>query len=460
MSRGRGRDLVRPNRRAFLRGVAGASVALPFLESLPERSAWAASGPKPVFGFFLCAVGGVVRSQFLPAATGPLTTAGLAAESKATSALAAHAANLLFVSGIKWPPGSAMNDSHVDGLCAALTAKQPLVGSGSAQAPRGAGPSADAFIASKVHPDRAPIALYAGNLKNGFAAERLSYSAPGTLVPVIDNPYTLYQQLMGLDQPTAAELLFKSRKSVHDLVRDELEELRKNPRLSAADRQRLQLHLDSIRDVETTMTRVCSSAGLDVTKLNGLATFKYDAHRTDELVGLHMSLVAMAFACNYRRAASLQWGDPYDRTIYDVPSNADPQWIFTYISHRLQSDSAVGSDASNPTATQAHAEIDAMRMKTLAAGLDHFKARGLADQCVVMWTNHYAEGPSHAFVDIPHIIWGNGGGFLKQGLYVDAGGSTNNRLLNTLISAALQDTGTVVDSFGDGTRGLLDAIRA
>ena len=168
----------------------------------------------------------------------------------------------------------------------------------------------------------------------------------------------------------------------------------------------------------------------------------------------------MAFACNYRRAASLQWGDPYDRTIYDVPSNRDPQWIFTHVSHRVQSDSAVGSDASNPTATQAHAEIDAVRMKTLAAGLDHFKARGLADQCFVMWTNHYAEGPSHAFVDIPHVIWGNGGGFLKQGLYVDAGGAANNRLLNTLISAALQDTGTVIDNFGDGTRGLLDAIRA
>jgi len=460
MSRRRGQNFVRPNRRAFLRGVAGATVALPFLESLPERSAWAASAPKPVFGFFLCAVGGVVRSQFLPAATGPLTPAGLAAEAKATSALAAHADKLLLVSGIKWPPGSVMSDSHVDGLCAALTGKVPLVASGSAQAPRGAGPSADAFIASKAHPDRGPIALYAGNLKNGFAAERLSYSGPGTLVPVIDNPHTLYQQLVGLDRPTADELLLRSRKSVHDLVREELKTLMQSSRLGAADRQRLQLHFDSIRDVETTMTRVCSSEGLDTAKLAGLATFKYDAHRTDEMVGLHMSLVAMAFACNYRRAASLQWGDPYDRTIYDVPSNPSPQWIFTHISHRVQSDSAVGSDASNPTATQAHVEIDAARMKTLAAGLDHFKARGLADQCFVMWTNHYAEGPSHAFADIPHIIWGNGGGFLKQGLYVDAAGATNNRLLNTLISAALQDTGTVIDNFGDGTGGLLDAIRA
>ena len=43
----------------------------------------------------------------------------------------------------------------------------------------------------------------------------------------------------------------------------------------------------------------------------------------------------MAFACNYRRAASLQWGDPYDHTVYDVPSNLDRQWKFNFISHRV-----------------------------------------------------------------------------------------------------------------------------
>jgi hypothetical protein len=168
----------------------------------------------------------------------------------------------------------------------------------------------------------------------------------------------------------------------------------------------------------------------------------------------------MAFACNYRRAASLQWGDPYDRTIYDVPANRDRQWVFSFISHRMMSDGAVGSDYSDPVAAQAHVEVDMLRMQALAAGLDHFKARGLADRCFVMWTVNYAEGPSHAFVDVPHIVWGNGGGFLKQGQFADAGGSTNNRLLNTLISAALQDQHMTVENFGDGTvGGMLDVAR-
>jgi hypothetical protein len=54
----------------------------------------------------------------------------------------------------------------------------------------------------------------------------------------------------------------------------------------------------------------------------------------------------------------------------------------------------------------------------------------------------------------------SGGGFLKQGQYVDAGGTANNRLLNTLISAALQDTRTTVENLGDGAGGMLDVARS
>ena len=146
-----------PNRRAFLRGAAGAAVALPFLESIPERSPWAASA-KPVFAFFISTVSGVVRSKFFPAATGPLTQAGLAAAGKATSELAAHADNLLLLSGINWPPGSSMGDAHVDGLCAALTGKVPLPGQDATKATAG-GPVGGLVHrregASRQAPDRA-----------------------------------------------------------------------------------------------------------------------------------------------------------------------------------------------------------------------------------------------------------------------------------------------------------------
>ena len=106
------------------------------------------------------------------------------------------------------------------------------------------------------------MTLYAGNKKNGYIAERISFkgSGAGQVRAADDNPYTLYSKLVGLTtttsgggtttDPVATELL-TTRKSVNDLVRAELNSLLSNPALSAADKQRLQQHFDSIRDAES-----------------------------------------------------------------------------------------------------------------------------------------------------------------------------------------------------------------
>jgi hypothetical protein len=464
----------RLGRRSFLRGAAGVSVALPFLESLPDRSAWAA-GEEPVFALFICAVGGVVGSQFFPAARGPLTKAGLAAADKATSQLADHADKLLFVSGVGLPPSS--SDIHQEGLCMSLTgqrARRAMDGDNcspaSSDCVTASGRSADWEICARTQPGSEPLCIYYGS--RGFTSERLSYSRAGQVTPGIVNPYELYQKLVGLastdgsstpESDQVARLLLQSRASVHDLVREELSALLAHPRLSSADKMRLQQHFEAIRDIETGFGGManeaadyCSRQGLDVDRLEALKGFTYSSTRTEEIVQLQLSLVALAFACNYRRVATLQWGDAYDGTVYDVPSNARG-WRFSFISHRAQSDSTTGDDQ---LAAKAHAEIDRVRMATLASGLAHFEARGLADKSLVLWTNHLADGPSHSTANIPNIIWGNARGYLKQGAYVDVGSVKNNQLLNTLISAAVRDTGTTVEDFGEGEPGQLEALLA
>jgi hypothetical protein len=462
-----GQRRVGVNRRAFLRGAAGVAVGLPFLESLPERSAWAV-GATPVFSLFICAVDGVVPKQFFPDSLGPLTVDGLAAAEKATSKLSAHAENLLFVKGINWP-NNPIAEPHAESLCLAFTAVNTASNGNMARA---GGPSADWVIANKVQPGTPPLTMYAGNLRNGYIAERLSFSAAGMLTPAVDNPFTLYQKLVGIVAPDgtmtpngeeARRLLIEGRNSVHDLVRDELKALMSEPRLGAEDKRRLQQHFEAIRDMEVSIDGMgteaqqrCSWGGVELDKIQAFETFKYDPHgMTEDLVRLHMSLIALAFACNFNRTATLQWGDGCDRTVYDVPSN-ERAWNFNFICHRAQSDSTVGNDE---LAALAHAEIDVVRMQTLAAGLEHFKARGLQDKAFVLWTNGFSDGASHSYRNVPHILWGNGGGRLKQGEYVDAGNVTNSPLLNTLISAAIQDTGETVEDFAAGPE-QLDAVLA
>jgi hypothetical protein len=453
------------NRRAFLRAGAVA-VGLPFLEGLPERSAWAADAP-PVFSLFIVAACGVVGSKFFPSAVGPLSAASLAGETdKATSVLSPHAENLLFLKNVNFPMSGPTACGHAQGLCMSLTAA-PSGGAG--QTAYSNGISADLVIAQAVNASGSdPLTLYAGNRNNGYIAERISFkgSGSGQVRSADDNPYTLYAKLIGVSGSSgtaasgnlpsgtdaAAELL-ASRKSVNDLIRAELSSLMSQPALSAADKQRLQQHFDSIRDTEVKITQMGAACAKD-----GLSTSQIEAYKSglafktngmiEDVAKLQLELVSLAFACNFNRVATLQHGDATDKTIYSVPSNASLGWPFHYISHRVQSDAASGS---NPTAEQAHAEIDVLRMKTLLHGLDHFKARGLFDKSFIMWTNHIADGPSHSFKNVPFIIAGDAGGYLKQGAYVDTGNVTNNRVFNTLIAAATRDKSAWTKNFGAGT---------
>jgi Protein of unknown function (DUF1552) len=456
------------NRRAFLRGAGTVAIGLPFLEGLPGRSAWAADST-PVFTLFVVGQNGVVGKNFFPSATGPLTTAGLAgATDVATSVLSPHAANLLFVKGINYPNPGPRSCGHAEGNVQTLTGLAPGSTGNTAYA---AGPSADTLIANTLKTGD-PIALYSG--AKGFIAERISFKGAGAgQVRAADvNPYLLYSKVVGLPDaagptmpgtptPTVdpvAQELANTRKSVNDLVRAELSSLMNMSALSAADKQRLDQHFQAIRDIEVNMGNMggmvptgaaCSKEGLPVDKYEALRTgFAFKSAQMEEYVKLHLQIMAVAFGCNHNRVATLQWGDGTDGTKYDVPSNSGLGWTFHQLSHRIQSDSASGN---NPTAEAAHHEIDKLRMQSLLVGLDAFKAHGLENNAQIIWTNTIADGPSHSTRNVPMIIWGSGGGYLKQGAYIDAAGAANAKVLNTLMAAATRDATATAPAIGSGT---------
>jgi hypothetical protein len=463
------------NRRAFLRGAGAVAVGLPFLESMPSRSAWAA-GAAPVFTFFVVAQNGVVAKKFFPGTAGTLTTAGLSgAGDLATSVLAPHAANLLFLKGLNYPAG-VQGCGHAEGCVQTLTGLRPgSTGNGAYSS----GPSADTLIGKAVGKD--PIALYSG--AKGYIAERISFKGAGAgQVRAADvNPYILYSKVVGLagsgtttpttptttpttptttpTTPTTgvAQELANRRKSVNDLVRVELQSLMGNSVMSAADKRRLEQHFQAIRDIEVKMDDMatqtptvgakCSKEGLPADKYEAFKSgFAFKGAQMEEYVKLHLQIMAVAFGCNYNQVATLQWGDGTDGTMYDVPSNKSYGWSFHQLSHRMKSDSQSGND---PTAEAAHAEIDKLRMQSLLVGLDAFKAHGLENNTQLIWTNTIADGPSHSSRGVPMIIWGNAGGYLKQGIFVDTGGAANAKILNTIIAAATGGSGTPIDSSGE-----------
>lgn len=458
------------SRRAFLRGAGAAAVGLPFLEGLPLRSAWAQQD-NPVFTFFVVGQNGVVNRSFFPAGTGALTTASLGGDPNiATSVLSPHAANLLFLKDINYPI-IGRSCGHAEGNVQTLTGLEP---GSSGNTAHSSGPSADTLIAKALDDGRDPVALYSG--AKGFIAERISFKAAGAgQVRAADvNPYLLYSKVVGLagsgtTPPSGpavnpiAQQIANSRKSVNDYVREELNALKNRSELSMADRLRLDQHFQAIRDVEVGMDGVVTPALEAACSLGELPVDKYEAYRSgfafrgdqmEEYVKLHLQIMAVAFGCNYSRVATLQWGDGTDGTKYDVPSNSGLGWSFHQLSHRIQSDSATGD---NPTAEAAHHEIDIVRMQTLLVGLDAFKAHGLENNAQIIWTNTIADGPSHSTRGVPMIVWGSGGGYLKQGTFIDAGGAANASVLNTLMAAATRDVTPSAPAIGSGG---FDAMKA
>jgi hypothetical protein len=111
----------RIQRRNFLRGVAGLSGGLPFLEGLPYRSAWA-QNENPVFSLFIVAANGVVPQNFDPCSSGALSDSTMSG--KAVGQLSSYAENLLIFGGLDMPI-IGRSCGHAEGLVQTLTGVEP-----------------------------------------------------------------------------------------------------------------------------------------------------------------------------------------------------------------------------------------------------------------------------------------------------------------------------------------------
>jgi hypothetical protein len=434
------------NRRAFLQGSAGVTIGLPFLESIPERSAWSADSA-PLFAFFIGTSNGVVQDRFWPSASGAELT-DLSTDVNAAGALAGFEQWISFCQGFRYTQGPT-GDTHADSYVQTFTGAP---GEGGGNRTTSTAPSIDTILAPYLNPDGAePLALYAGS-KPGYIDERLSFSAAGQLRPAEGNPYQVYLDLVQAGAPSGespdaalADRIVR-RSTAIDFVRDDLSQLLGRSDLGTRDRQRLELHLDSLRELELRLEALpegmqgCGTATLDLDAIAASAETYRDTQLREETAELQMQLAAFAFACNINHVATLQHGDGQDSALYKVPSNVDRLWNFHHISHRVQSDGAAGMDE---LAEAAHAEIDRLRLETFRRGLVKFEEYGLLERSVIMWANQFADGPSGSINNLPIVLAGNAGGALRTGLHLRPdedsgfGGSAryNGQLLNTIAFA-------------------------
>lgn len=452
------------SRRAFLAGLGGVTVGLPFLEGFAPREAQAAGGVDPFAIFFRQANGvaaeqntdlGAEPERFWPLAPGALTPENVSG--RALEELDGHLQRMLVVGNINME-GFDFADGHARGALQGLTAQGPLV-PGQGGDSEANGESIDHRIGRELNPEgRDSLVLYAG-LNGWLGGPCISYRGPGNRRAALRNPLVGYQTMMGLDSNQFEELIARQQ-SVNDLVRDQLQSLKSSPALSSDDQQRLQLHFDSIRDLENNLT--CNLAEDELMVIEGLAT-GYESDNGDEVlaaVRAHMHVAALAVACGYTRSVSIQVGSGNDgSTRYRNLDDNSLMENYHYISHRRAShdnngDLIAGADLLHSMVDRQFAQTFKYLLDLLAA-YELPNAESLLDCGYCLWYNDNGNGPAHSSNNVPTVIAGGAGGFLRQGQYIRANNDdfavNHARLLNTLGSAAgLRDANDdLISDFGD-----------
>jgi hypothetical protein len=264
--------------------------------------------------------------------------------------------------------------------------------------------------------------LYAGGYGGWLGGPCISHRGPGVRRTAQVSAWEAYQTMVGVtggEPAEALERLQKRNQSVNDLVRGELTDLLRRSDLSQNDRERLDLHLSSIRDFEVNVA--CRLAADQEAKLDGAPTASTDGDVVLEMVRLHMDVAAIAVACGYTRAVSIQTGDGNDgQTRYWVDGKQLENYHF--ISHRRLSHDASGDVI--PGSDLLHHEIDkqfGQTFKYLLDKLDAYKfdSGTLLDAGATCWVNDLGNGPAHSPANVPFVIAGNAGGILKAGQFIE-----------------------------------------
>ncbi|MBN8616060.1 MAG: DUF1552 domain-containing protein [Deltaproteobacteria bacterium] len=335
------------SRRSFLRGTAGAILALPFLEALPGSRARAADLPKRFVTFHRA--WGTVPSHWTPDGVGADFT--LREIMRPLQGLKDRG-KLSVVTGVSMESAQAQYEgsgSHPCGENHALTARfqrdetyrcVKWVDGRDAEVPIGhyrecldgnldifggpGGASIDSVIAEHTWPGTRLKHLVVGR-GGGLTSTYDAVNDRVERVPAIRDAVALFDALFAdaTTDTAAFEATRRRRASILDHARGEMDALRS--RVSSRDREQLESHYTAIREIELGLEasrRACTVPERPFGELT------FDGPQWIETMHLAHRLIAMALACDITRNVSIFWhtdGVPLDtlRSL-DARIHADP----------------------------------------------------------------------------------------------------------------------------------------
>ncbi len=422
------------SRRQFLRGAAGAAVALPLLSSLGSSARAVPTKYPKRFIYFHTPNGS------LPSAWAPSGGEHDFVLSKILEPLEPHRKELLVLhkldleSSYHGPGGDV---GHANGMGHLLTGTELLAGG--YEAAMGGGVSLDQAIANRIADGTKLRSLELGVQATGPTGWiRLNYSAPGVSLPMQNDPTKVFERVFGTlgADPLGVARIRAHRKSVLDAVSAELSAV--SSKVSSADREKLQTHLSAVRDIETRLD-AAPLLGSRCKKPDAPAALPLLANENFPALGrLQTDLMVMAMACDLTRVGTLMWaGAANNAQVFD--------WIGIKQSHHQLTHAPPGEARESLIAIQRwYAEQYAYLLSAMKAIPEGTGT--MLDNSVVLWGSELAVGNSHVRREMPFVLAGSGGGYFKTGRFLTFPGNTpHNDLLTSIANAMGVDT----DRFGN-----------
>ena len=448
-------------RRTFVRGLAGATFALPYLDAMVPMGLGALrKAPvdrtrlvaiEMVHGAAGCNELGSKLNLWAPATTGR----GFDLAPTALKSLDAYREYLTIISNTDVAQAEATSPHEIGGdhfrsSAVYLTHAHPKQTEGS---DIHVGTSLDQLYANQYGQDTPIPSLQlcienvdqAGGCAYGYACvytDSISWASPTEPLPVIRDPRVVFEKLFGVGGSSEERATRRmTRRSILDFVANEMTSLKRT--LGTEDRGRIDRYLEDIREVERRIQRIeqrnAAAGGSEQRELVGAPAGVPDSF--EEHVKVMFDLQALAFAADITRVFSFKMGRDGSSRVYPDSGTSKP---FHPASHHGGTEKGVKDFFL----------INKYHVGMLPYFLDKLKniqegESNLLDKTLIMYGSPMGDSNLHNHRRCPLILLGKANGKLDGNVHLKAPDGTPmaNPMLSVMHTLGMNN----VEHFGDST---------
>ncbi|MBC8133556.1 MAG: DUF1552 domain-containing protein [Deltaproteobacteria bacterium] len=254
----------------------------------------------------------------------------------------------------------------------------------------------------------------------------LSFGPGGAALPKIIDPVqafnTLFANFIVPSDSAGAAAAMRQRvlgQSIIDFVRGDINRLK--PRLAAAEKDKLDQHLTSLRDLEKQITPMMNATACtpptkpDASKFPKLQQYNGGEPYFDAITDAHITLIAQAFACDVTRFATLYMADlSYAGNPLGLPTDNHGSVAHTY------NGSSAGSDgrptgAGNPATWDLLAKFNGYSYSKVALLMQKLAAMGVLENTLIYASSDMGNPALHSTRNVPTVLAGGVNGKFRMG---------------------------------------------